>query len=157
VGLGDRAKASALQAIVKGLTGVEAPVEEAPAPSSAELAVVPAGASAPPEGPMEGGALFQPEKTIYETNTKTHIPNFVSVQGSAYMYGFAHAEYLGMFFMGGFRLPGMKNPAGKSIAFFDLCPSGVKITYQPWKGTPMAPGSNTRRRVRRGRSTRRRR
>jgi hypothetical protein len=104
-----------------------------------------------------GGALFQPEKTKYETDTKTHIPNFVSVQGSVYMYGFAHAEYLGMFFMGGFRLPGMKNPAGKSIAFFELCPSGVRITYQPWKGTPLAPASNTRRRVRRGRSTRRRR
>lgn len=157
VELGDRANASKLQAIVKGLTGVEAPVEEAPAPSPAELAVVPAGASSTgSEGSMEGGALF-PEKAFYEKETQTHIPNFVSVQGSAYMYGFAHAEYLGMFFMGGFRLPGMKNPAGNSIAFFELCPSGVRISYQPWKGKPMAPGSNTRRSVRRGRSTRRRR
>jgi len=158
VGLGDRAKASELQAIVKGLTGENPPMEEPPAPSPTELAVVPAGASAPPDGPMEGGGLLAgPEKTKYETDTKPHIPNFVSVQGSAYMYGFAHAEYLGMFFMGGFRLPRMKNPAGNSIAVFELCPSGVRITYQPWRGKPLAPASNTRRRIRRGRSTRRRR
>ena len=154
IGLGDHKNATALQAIVKSLTGVDTPVEEVPPPSSTDLAVA---SAAPSDLPMEGGALFQPEKTKYETDTKTHIPNFVSVQGSAYAYGFAHAEYLGMFFMGGFRMPGMKNPAATSLAFFELCPSGVRITYQPWKGAPLTPGSNTRRRKRHGRSTRRRR
>jgi hypothetical protein len=133
VGLGDRANATKLQELVKRVTGgLVAPAEEPPAPSPAELAIVPAGAPTPPvEGSMEGGALFQPEKTKYETDTKTHIPNFVSVQGSVYMYGFAHGEYLGMFFMGGFRLAGMKNPSSSEtgLAFFTLYPSGVKISY----------------------------
>ena len=72
---------------------------------------------------------FGTQKDIYAKATQTHIPNFISVQGSAHSFGFAHGEYLGMFFMGGFRLAGMKNPAAKSDAYFELCSDGVKIQY----------------------------
>jgi hypothetical protein len=72
-----------------------------------------------------GGA----DKALYEKNTMMRVPNFVSVQGSVYAYAFAHAEYLGMFFFGGFRLPGMKNPASKNVAYFDLTSTGVKVQY----------------------------
>jgi len=34
-----------------------------------------------------------------------------------------------MFFYGGLRFPGMKNPAAKHIAMFDLRNDGVKIQY----------------------------
>jgi len=36
-----------------------------------------------------------------------------------------------MFFMGGFRLMGMKNPASKMLAYFILNDKGVQITYLP--------------------------
>jgi hypothetical protein len=82
---------------------------------------------------QEGGSMadFGKYKAEYATQTKNHLPNFVSVQGSKYAAGFAHAEYLGMFFLGGFRLPGMKNPASTSLAYFLLNDAGVKITYLP--------------------------
>jgi len=133
--LGDKAQATQLADIVKGLTGVTPPTEteEAAAKAAVEKeAAAAAGANEDPSGPpAQGGALFQPEKTKYEQATKTHIPNFISVQGSVYAYGFAHAEYLGMFFLGAFRLAGMKNPAKTSIAVFKLYDDGVKITYVP--------------------------
>jgi len=124
--LGDRANAAQLNEVVKGLTGAVPPSEQ-----PIDLKNVGAAASPVAEDPTVGGALGQPEKTIYETATKTHMPNFVSVQGSVYAYAFAHAEYLGMFFFGGFRLPGMKNPANTSIANFGLFEDGVKINYSP--------------------------
>jgi Lipase (class 3) len=136
--LGDRAQAAQLSNAVKGLTGVTPPTETEEAAAKAALekaaaAVKPAaGANEDRSGPpQEGGAFMQPEKTKYEVATKTHIPNFISVQGSPYAYGFAHAEYLGMFYFGGFRLAGMKNPAKTSIAVFNLYEDGVKITYVP--------------------------
>jgi len=117
--LGDRANAAQLNAIVKQLTG-ETPPPEVPMPVE------------PPSNSKVGAGLFKKtQKNIYSEQTKTHIPNFLSVQGSAYAYGFAHAEYLGMFFLGGFRLYGMKNPAAKSIAYFSIYNDGVKITYVP--------------------------
>jgi hypothetical protein len=69
VGLGDRKNAANLQAIVKTLTGVDTPVEEVAIPTEAEFKdELPA--AAPAIAPMEGGALGQPEKTIYEKATQ---------------------------------------------------------------------------------------
>jgi len=122
VTLGDRKYGADLNKIVMGLTQVsDIPQDgELKAPEGAPAAA-PAG-----EDPMEGGGA---DKAIYEKATLQRIPNFVSVQGSAYAYGFAHAEYLGMFFFGGFRLPGMKNPASKNVAYFEFNKAGVKIQY----------------------------
>jgi len=103
------------------------------------------------EDPQAGGAGLA--KNIYAKSTQTHIPNFVSVQGSVYAYGFAHGEYLGMFFMAGFRLPGMKNPAKTADAFFELCTDGVKIQY---KAPPTVGGTRRQRRFRNRRSMKRR-
>ena len=160
VGLGDHANASKLQAIVKGLTGVVAPMIEEKVPTEEELAVTPPPSlNEDPQPPMTGGAFGQEHKTIYEQQTKNNIPNFVSVQGSVYAYGFAHGEYLGMFFMGGFRLAGMKNPSSSEtgLALFTLYPSGVKISYV----MPVLKKNNsriaTRRRHRTNRKTQRRR
>ena len=124
VALGDRAKAAELNALVTSITTVtDIPAEpEAKAPEGAPAAAAPGNVSDPQEG---GGT----DKQIYEQATLKRIPNFVSVQGSAYAYGFAHAEYLGMFFMGGFRLYGMKNPAKDKQAVFGFYEDGVKTTY----------------------------
>jgi hypothetical protein len=159
--LGDRAQATQLANLVKGLTGITPPTEaeEAAAKAATEkeaaAAKPAAGANEDPSGPppQGGGAFFQPEKTKYETDTKTHIPNFISVQGSTYAYGFAHAEYLGMFFLGAFRLAGMKNPAKTSIAVFKLYEDGVKIAYVPMNSAdvPAAePKTGGRRKTRKG-------
>jgi len=120
--LGDHKFSGELKNIVTGLTGVAVIPEdvEPQAPTGAPAAPTNAG------DPQVGGG---PDKNIYEKATLQRIPNFVSVQGSAYAMHFAHAEYLGMFFFGGFRLPGMKNPATKNVAYFELGPSGVKILY----------------------------
>jgi pimeloyl-ACP methyl ester carboxylesterase len=165
--LGDRAHAAELAEIVKGLTGVTPPTEVEDAAAKAalekEAAAAPAPAASEPEDPSgppaQGGALFQPEKTKYEQATKTHIPNFISVQGSVYAYGFAHAEYLGMFFLGAFRLAGMKNPAKTSIAVFKLYDDGVKITYVPIQagGRRKTRKGSKGRKVRKGRKLTRRR
>lgn len=131
VDLGDRSKSSELNSIVSQLTGETSIPEEAP--------VAPVPINAPPGDPTQEGGLFgfgaKSQKDIYSEQTKKHIPNFVSVSGSVYAIGFAHAEYLGMFFMGGFRLFGMKNPAaGTSTAYFELFPNGVAIKYDGFKG-----------------------
>lgn len=107
---------------------------------------------------QEGGALadFRKYKAVYDTQTKAHIPNFVSVLGSKYAAGFAHAEYLGMFFLGGFRLPGMKNPASTSLAYFLLNNAGVKLTYLPTqdRATVGQEGAGSKRKSRKNRKTR---
>ena len=99
--------------------------------------------------PQEGGSLtvFGKFKAHYAEQTKYHLPNFVSIQGSKWAAGFAHAEYLGMFFLGGFRLYGMKNPASTSLAYFFLNDTGVKITYLPTqdRAKPGQDGGKTRR------------
>jgi hypothetical protein len=80
----------------------------------------------------EGGGIFESQnKGIYAAATKTHIPNLVNVSGSLWAKHFPHAEYMGMFYFGGLRLPGLKNPATKSLAYFLLNDTGVKITYLP--------------------------
>lgn len=127
IALGDIANAAQLDQIVKGLTGVQPP----PEPSIESAAAV--------AGQSGGGLLVAtPEKDKYNIATKTHIPNFLSIQGSAHSYAFAHAEYLGMFYIGGFRLLGMKNPAAKSIAYFSIYNDGVKIEYVPKDPTDVA-------------------
>jgi len=118
VKLGDKANATLLNNTVTKVTSEAViPVESDPvAPNDVKIQTA--------EGMGGGGP-----KAIYERDTLQRIPNFVSVEGSSYAYGFAHAEYLGMFFMGGFRKPGMKNPAQKNIAFFNLCSDGIKVQY----------------------------
>lgn len=80
------------------------------------------------QSPQEGGS-FGKFKAEYAKQTKNHLPNFVSVLGSKWAFAFAHAEYLGMFFTGGFRGPGMKNPASKRIAYFIIDDNGVDAKY----------------------------
>lgn len=127
--LGDWNNSKELDAIVKGLTGITPPAPVDPA------------AQAKNEGatdPTVGG--LGKHKNLYAAATKQHIPDFVSVQGSPFAYGFAHGEYLGMFFMGGFRLYGMKNPGyGKRVAYFSLCNSGVKLAYVDLGAEPSWP------------------
>jgi len=123
VGLGDRKEGAALKSIVTGLTAVtNVPDDVVGAAPTGK----PFGANDPKALEQSGGGA---DKALYEKNTMLRVPNFVSVQGSVYAYAFAHAEYLGMFFFGGFRLPGMKNPASKNVAYFDLTSTGVKIQY----------------------------
>jgi len=79
-----------------------------------------------------GWSPFSGEKSIYEKETQTHIPNFVSIRGNSSAYAFAHAEYLGMGFAGGLRTPGLINPVPHQYpkhAYFDLYPNGVTIQY----------------------------
>ena len=131
IGLGDMKQKTALNAAVTKITAVTGVPEEGE-PKAPDVQVKQGDVE-----PTRGGGLTS-AKTIYETNTVQRIPNFVSVQGSVYSYGFAHGEYLGMFFMGGFRLAGMKNPAAKTVAFFDLCADGVKIQYTTPNNIPKA-------------------
>lgn len=139
--LGDVAQRAALNKVATDITQVATiPEDVTKMPTEFEGVTI-------QEDPQAGGAGLA--KNIYAKSTQTHIPNFVSVQGSVYAYGFAHGEYLGMFFMAGFRLPGMKNPAKTADAFFELCTDGVKIQY---KAPPTVGG--TRRRQRRFRNRR---
>lgn len=116
-----------IQKIVTKITGTDAHTEEVvtlPAPAS-ELVVT--------EPPAAGGGFFnQTQKKIYSNDTQTHIPNYLSVKGHHRAYIFAHAEYLGMFYIGVFRFAGMLNPSphksGK-IGYFEIFPTGVSIKY----------------------------
>lgn len=135
VGLGDLKQKSVLAAAVTQVTAVSGvPESEDPAPPNVKVKSGNVEEPGSPTVARGGGSA----KSIYEANTLQRIPNFVSVQGSVYSYGFAHGEYLGMFFMGGFRLAGMKNPSKTTIAFFDLCADGVKIQYTAANEIPKA-------------------
>ena len=126
IGLGDIKQRDKLASLVKGITQVtEVPADVTSMPT--ELTDVQLSQD------QSGGALGT-QKSIYEKATADRIPNFVSVQGSSYMYGFAHGEYLGMFFLGGFRLAGMKNPSNAAPAYFELCADGMKISYDGMAG-----------------------
>lgn len=126
--LGDWKNSKELDAIVKQLTNLVPPPNKDPAATVKE---------SDPE-PLTGG--FGEQKAIYSAATKNHIPDFLSVAGSNWAAGFAHAEYLGMFFAGGFRMPGMKNPAVKDyVAYFELCDSGVRLGYKPVGAEPNFP------------------
>jgi hypothetical protein len=131
--------ANEIKQLVKQLTALEPPseMEEEKESSSImnQLKSLFARTKSPPTTEQSGGVLgLGKEKGIYEKATKTHMPNFVSIRGTAKPLGsFAHAEYLGMFFYGGFRLAGMKNPAKTATAFFSLTTNGVKIEYVPFE------------------------
>lgn len=149
VTLGDRAQSGALSQMVAGLTQVDAasipPAGDVVMPTElAKNVAVAADSDDNPSTPtMVGGFGFTEAKRTYDAATATHIPNFLSVQGSVYAFGFAHGEYLGMFFMGGFRLAGMKNPAKDGTAYFLLGEDGVKIQYvRPLGGTASAAENN---------------
>jgi hypothetical protein len=124
--LGDWKNSGKLNELVKGVTGVEPPPNKDPA---AEV-------EAQPEDPgaVQAGGFGGEQKKLYAAATQNHIPDFVSVAGSTYAMGFAHAEYLGMFFAGGARLLGMKNPGyNNRTAYFNLTPTGVQLTYVEYK------------------------
>jgi hypothetical protein len=79
-----------------------------------------------------GWSPFSEEKSIYSKETQTHIPNLVSIRGHSSAFGFPHAEYLGMGFAGGLRLPGLINPVPHKYpkhAYFDLYANGVSLQY----------------------------
>jgi hypothetical protein len=121
--LGDRKYKNELAATVEKLLNIKVSADESDKEDPAPV-------------DLKGGS----EKSIYNDLNKTHMSNFISHRGSVYAYGFAHAEYLGMFFFGGFRLYGMKNPAPKGrVAHFSLCNSGVKIEYLDQKAEPVWP------------------
>jgi len=124
-----------IKKIVEYLTKSEMPVvDEVKLPASkAELTVrVPEGVS---DDAQTGGGwtvFNRTQKNRYSKNTQTHIPNFLSVEGNHRAHIFAHAEYLGMFYLGVFRLAGMLNPVPHSAnkcAFFEMFPNGMKIQY----------------------------
>ena len=134
--LGDWKNSAELSAIVKGLTGLETPQNKDPvleAKAAEDLGPV-----ASPKTTQAGG--YGEQKAIYSKATSNHIPDYISIAGSSYATGFAHAEYLGMFFAGGFRLPGMKNPGyDKRTAYFALCNSGVRLSFEAYSNEPIWP------------------
>ena len=120
-------KKAEVQEIVNQITGgLSAPEESLP-----DTAQLQEEADMPVEKASVGGGIFSSSaKDIYNQKTKEHIPDFLSIRGSKWASGFAHAEYFGMFFVKALRKPGMKNPAsGTDIAYFGLYPSGVKIQW----------------------------
>jgi hypothetical protein len=126
--LGDRARSALLNDIVMNITKL------AEIPDTKDVVPPVALKNAKVEGDPQAGGAWSEAKAIYEKTTLERIPNFVSVQGSVYAFGFAHAEYLGMFFLGGFRQAGMKNPGfGNNVAVFDMYPNGVTINYVDFK------------------------
>jgi hypothetical protein len=104
------------------MVGLPLPKEQMIVPSAGETS-------------QEGGGwtiLNRSQKNRYSKNTQTHIPNFLSVEGNHRAHVFAHAEYLGMFYVGVFRLAGMLNPVPASsnkCAYFEMFPNGMKIQY----------------------------
>ena len=134
--LGDRKNAADLKRIVSQITQLQEVPEEGD-PVAPEVQVK----TGDPSELQAGGGK---EKDIYSANTLKRIPNFVSVAGSVYAFGFAHAEYLGMFFTGGFRLAGMKNPTppGGPDAYFELYPNGLKIDYTTKSASTILPNEN---------------
>lgn len=134
ISLGDWKNSGKLNELVKGIIGIEPPVNKDPA---AEV-------EAQPEDPgvvQSQAAGFREQKKLYAAATQNHVPDFVSIAGSNYAMGFAHMEYLGMFFAGGARLLGMKNPGyGNRSAYFNLTTTGVQLTYVEYKN--INPGLN---------------
>lgn len=111
-----------------------------------QLAQPPQGGGGQSGSGQKGGG---PQKDIYATETKTHMPNYISYTGNILARAFSHAEYMGMFFMGGFRLLGMKNPVKSKnvVAYFRLTANGVNIQYVKYE-EPQKGGKRTRTRKR---------
>jgi hypothetical protein len=123
-------KKAEVQEIVNQITGgLSAPEESLPDTAQLqEEADMPLESSV--KATIGAGIFTSSAKDIYNQKTKEHIPDFLSIRGSKWASGFAHAEYFGMFFVKALRKPGMKNPAsGTDIAYFGLYPSGVKIQW----------------------------
>ena len=79
-----------------------------------------------------GGLLgLGAQKGAYEVATKSHMPTRVMVPVlSALWKTFPHAEYMGMTFAGGTRLPGMKNPGFKNHTFIaEFSDAGLTFKY----------------------------
>lgn len=119
-----------LRRFVQNIIGIPVPGED-PATQAQQLEELKQIEDVPPQNiqpqiaDQSGGLGAQ--KSIYEAKTADRIPNFLSI--SSLFEVFAHAEYLGMFFLGAFRLPGMKNPSIDHPAFFEMCEDGMKIEY----------------------------
>jgi hypothetical protein len=83
-----------------------------------------------------GGANVRKQR--YEKETLSHIPNLITVPTDVPY--FPHAGYLGMTFLGAFRLYGMKNPGFKgsdgswNTFVADFLPDGIQFRYE--KGSP---------------------
>jgi pimeloyl-ACP methyl ester carboxylesterase len=72
---------------------------------------------------------FTEAKRFYANQTLTHIPNLVRIPTN--FRAFAHAGYLDMTWLGGFRLLGMKNPGFKTNTFVsDLFLEGITFKYE---------------------------
>jgi len=141
--LNEKSSVEILQRIVKKLTGVlSEPEGSIPAPKDLTVS----NSTVPSSELVQVGGALKSQKEIYKVNTKQHIPNFISVRGAASAYSFAHSEYLGMIFRGAYRGRGRKNPAKRSIAYFELCSSGVRIRYEPWTGVTNATPKTRRHR-----------
>jgi hypothetical protein len=129
-----------IKQVATSLTGVDSAEASAAAAAAAEAAAkeaaAAAAAAATAAAPAQsGGGIFSGKhKAKYEVDTMSHIPNFISVAGSTWMAHFPHAEYLGMFFLGGLRMAGMKNPSTQNTAYFTFTKSGVLINYMEWSG-----------------------
>jgi hypothetical protein len=78
------------------------------------------------------GGLVGTESLKYKNGTKKHMPNYINYKYLIFPH-WAHVEYLGMTFMGAFRIPGRgyKNCATTHIAYFKLNNEGVNIDYLP--------------------------
>jgi hypothetical protein len=140
--------------IVEFLTKTDVPqTEEVQLPGPKEQLVVKN--TTGEKEPMEGGFWNRTQKTKYSADTQTHIPNFLSVEGNKRAHIFAHAEYLGMFFAGVFRLANMLNPVPSTSGkceFFEMYPNGIKIQYLD---VPKLGGKTRRRKQQSSRKTRR--
>jgi len=123
-----------IKTIVEFLTKVQVvpeSTEQIPIPKNV-LAIDPPTAEQKADAEQEGGFFNRGPKNKYSKDTQRHIPDFLSVEGNPRGRIFAHAEYLGMFFFGAFRLLGMLNPVparATKCAYFELYPNGVKIQY----------------------------
>ena len=97
---------------------------------------------------QKGGALFAgPEKKKYEKDTKLHMPTRIVIDATKKKsQGFPHAEYWDMTYFGGFRMPGMKNPAYKGNTFvgrvYPTCISYAYETADPTEATVADPVDN---------------
>lgn len=146
IGLGDMKNSARLNQIVEGITNIKDVLDtrgEMPAPGDLEALkgfVEPEGdtpnkisnTSTRKNRKQQGGLGFTEAKRLYDSKTVEQIPNFLSVMPSNYakVWPLMHTEYFGMFFLGAFRLRGMKNPEGEYSAVFRLFSDGVQITYE---------------------------
>jgi hypothetical protein len=86
----------------------------------------------------KGGLFgFGAEKNKYEDQTKLHMPTKIMIVATNPLtQTFPHAEYWGMTYLGGFRMPGMKNPGYKGNTFVGkVYPTCISYVYEPSSST----------------------